>query len=134
MMVLIPLGMLVFVGILAGCVVYLYFFRLLFKSHAAQCPIPLQTIFGLFFRRVSPQMIINSYIDLHKAGLEVSVEELEARFKEGINVRLVARAVASAQRDGHTVDFAGACEMDLAGKDVMKEIGIGAEMNSATTD
>ena len=128
---LVVLGFLVLLGVLVGCVMYLYFGRLLFRSHVAQCSIPLRTIFGLFFRRVSPQIIVNSYIDLHKAGIAVTVEELEAHYKVRGNVRLVAGAMVAAKRDGHEVDFAQACTIDSSGGDVMKELSSGAELDAA---
>lgn len=124
------LGIFVFTGLLTGSAIYFYFFRLWFSTHIAQCSLPLSTIFGMFFRRVSPQVVVNSYVNLHKAGLEVTVEELEAHFKDGGNVRLVSRAVVAAKKNGVPVDFSVARKLDLAGKDVMEEIGAGAELAS----
>lgn len=131
---LVLVGMAVLAGVMTGSVIYLYFFRLWFRTHIAQCSLPLPTIFGMFFRRVSPQIVVNSYIDLHKSGMKVTVEELETHFKDGGNVRLVVRALVSAKKNGIEVDFSTVRRLDLAGKDVMKEIGVGAELAAATTE
>ena len=134
MAALIVVGIKVLLGVAVGSVVYLYFFRLWFRLHVAQCTLPLSMIFGLFFRRVSPQIIVNSYIDLHKAGLNVSVEELESHYQSGGNVRLVARALVSAAKNGAEVNFELARSLDLQGKDVMKEIGSGGALAPAVSD
>jgi uncharacterized protein YqfA (UPF0365 family) len=126
MIVLVVVSAFVVIGCGIGCVIYLYFFRLWFRTHVAQCSLPLMTIFRLFFRKTSPQIIVNSYIDLHKAGMMVSVEELEAHFKDGGNVRLVAQAMVAAKRLGNEVGFESARMIDLTGKNVMQEIGMEA--------
>ena len=126
MIVLVLVGILLVAGLGIGCVVYLYFFRLWFRTNVAQCPLSLGTIFGLFFRKTSPQIIVNSYIDLHKAGMHVSVEELEAHYKDGGNVRLVAQAMVAAKKNGNEVNFENAKAIDLEGKNVMQEIGMEA--------
>ncbi|MFP6596282.1 MAG: flotillin-like FloA family protein [Candidatus Hydrogenedentota bacterium] len=128
---LIFVGLSIMAGLGVGCVIYLYFFRLWFRTHVAQCSLPLMTIFGLFFRRVSPQIVVNSYIDLHKAGMMVRVDELETLSKDGGHVREVARAMVAAKKHGHEVGFEEARSIDLAGKDVMREIGSGAELSTA---
>lgn len=126
MIVLLLVTALVVAGTGVGSIIYLYFFRLWFRTHVAQCSLPLMTIFGLFFRKTSPQIIVNSYINLHKAGMHVNVEELETHYKAGGNVRLIAQAMVAAKRNGNEVDFENARTIDLEGKNVMQEIGMEA--------
>ena len=98
MLLLIAVGFVVLAGIIVGTVIYLYFFRLWFRTHIAQCSLPLWTIFGMFLRGGNPQVLVNSYIDLHKSGMKVTVEELEGLAKDGGNVRKVAQAMVAAKR------------------------------------
>ncbi|MFP6584657.1 MAG: flotillin-like FloA family protein [Candidatus Hydrogenedentota bacterium] len=134
LLALIAVGMLVLSGIVTGSVIYLYYFRLWFRSHVAQCSLSLPTIMGMTLRKVSPQIIVNSYIDLHKAGIPVSIELLEDHYRGGARVRRVAQAMVVASRQGQSVDFEEACALDLAGKDVMKEIGTVVDFAAGTSD
>ena len=78
--VLIVIGLLVALILMVGSVIYLYFFRLWFRTHVAQCSVPLKTIFALFFRKASPHKIINAYIRAHKAGISLALDKLEVHY------------------------------------------------------
>ena len=130
MAILIGMGALVVFLTIAGCIVYLYYFRLWFRTHIAQCSLGLMTILGMTLRRVSPQIIVNSYIDLHKAGMRVPVPELEDAYRRGVKVRRVAQAMVAAKRQNREVSFEEACAIDLDGRDVMKEIGTVVEFKA----
>lgn len=120
---MIGLGVVVTILTVTGCIVYLYYFRLWFRTHIAQCSLGLFTIIGMTFRKVSPQIIVNSYIDLCKVGIFVSVPDLEEAYRNGVHVRRVAQAMVAASKQDRDVSFEEACAIDLDGRDVMKEIG-----------
>lgn len=133
-LVLIAVGLMVLFCTVIGSIAYLYYFRLWFRLHVAQCSLSLTTIMGMTFRKVSPQIVVNSYIDLHKAGIPVSIELLEAQYREGTRIRKVAQAMVSASRDGQSIDFEEACALDRAGKDVLKEIATVADLASGARE
>ena len=134
MLTMIALGAVVTVLTVVGCVVYLYYFRLWFRTHIAQCSLGLFTIIGMSFRKVSPQIIVNSYIDLCKAGIFVSVPDLENAYRSGVKVRRVAQAMSAASKQGRGVIFEEACAIDLDGRDVMQEIGTVVEFKSIANE
>ena len=127
---LLALGAVVTVLTIGGSIIYLYYFRLWFRTHIAQCSLGLLQIMGMTFRKVSPQIIVNSYIDLCKAGIFVGIPELENAYRKGVKVRRVAQAVVASKKQGRETTFEEACAIDLDGRDVMKEIGTVVDFKS----
>lgn len=111
---MILLGALVTVVLLVGAVVYLYFFRLWFRTHIAQCSVPLGTLFGMAFRRASPLVIINAYILAHKSGISLALEDLEAHYKSKGDVKGVVSRLVEAPSDDPAATFVALCHQDLA--------------------
>ena len=113
LVLLILAGVAVVFVLFIGAVIYLYFFRLWFRTHIAQCSVPLSTIFGMFLRRGSPHVIINAYILAHKAGISLALDELEAHYKRKGDVKRVVQKLIGAQSNGITVTFEELCREDL---------------------
>ena len=111
--VMVVLGISIACVLLVGSVIYLYFFRLWFRTHIAQCSVPLLTIFKMFFRGGNPQVVIGAYIIAHKAGAQLSLEELEAQYKKKVNVKAVVLALIEADKQGESVTFETLCQQEL---------------------
>lgn len=82
-------------------------------------------LFQLIFmrlRRVPPAVIVNSRISAVKAGVDVSVDDLEAHFLAGGNVDKVVSALISADKAGINLKFPRAAAIDLAGRDVLDAV------------
>ena len=107
------LGLIIGFVLLAGSIVYLYFFRLWFRSHIAQCSIPLMTIFKMFFRGGSPHIVIPAYILAHKAGFSLALEALEAHHKKKGDVKAVIQQLIQSHEDDTNESFESLCEQDL---------------------
>ena len=105
------------------CIAYLYFGRLWMSSHINQTPVPLGQILGIAMRGSKAHIVVNNYIKARKAGVEVTLEEIEAHQQAHGDVSQVVRALISAKRDGRDVSFQEACAIDLKGEDVLKTIG-----------
>lgn len=73
-------------------------------------------------RKVVPNRIINPAIKTTKAGLDLSLNKMEAHYLAGGNVDRVANALIAAQRAGIPLDFERACAIDLAGRDVLHAV------------
>ena len=80
------------------------------------------TLVGMRIRKVVPSRIVNPMIKATKAGLNVSINKLEAHFLAGGNVDRVINALIAAQRAGIPLDFEKACAIDLAGRDVLNAV------------
>jgi uncharacterized protein YqfA (UPF0365 family) len=79
-------------------------------------------LIGMRLRRVSPASIVNPRISAVKAGVDVSVEKLEAHLLAGGNVERVVFALISADNAGIQLEFARAAAIDLAGRDVLEAV------------
>jgi uncharacterized protein YqfA (UPF0365 family) len=89
---------------------------------AAGVKIGIFTLIGMRLRRVIPSRIVNPLIKATKAGLNVTVNELEAHYLAGGNVDKVVNALIAAQRAEIPLEFERAAAIDLAGRDVLQAV------------
>jgi uncharacterized protein YqfA (UPF0365 family) len=89
---------------------------------AAGVNIGIFTLIGMRLRRVTPAKIVNPMIKASKAGLQVSVDKLEAHYLAGGNVDNVVNALIAAQRANIPLVFEKAAAIDLAGRDVLQAV------------
>ncbi|HEY8946034.1 MAG TPA: flotillin-like protein FloA [Polyangiaceae bacterium] len=120
-----------FIGI--GSIILISFFVLLLLLYAVPIPlwvaawasgayVGLSTLIGMRLRRVPPRVIVNSRISAVKAGLSISINELEAHFLAGGNVERVVNALISADKANIPMTFKRAAAIDLAGRDVLEAV------------
>jgi len=70
-------------------------------------------------RKIPPRVMVDSIINLHKAGLEnISTGMVETHFLAGGNVPNVAIALIASDKAQIPLDFATCTAIDLAGRDV----------------
>ncbi|MEK8129661.1 flotillin-like protein FloA [Paenibacillus filicis] len=80
------------------------------------------TLVAMRLRRVIPSRIVNPMIKATKAGLDVSVNQLESHFLAGGNVDRVVNALIAAHRANIHLEFERAAAIDLAGRDVLQAV------------
>lgn len=85
---------------------------------AAGVKVGIMTLIGMRFRRVPPAGIVNPLVKSVKAGLDMTVDQLEAHFLAGGNVDRVVNALIAAERANIPLPFERAAAIDLAGRDV----------------
>lgn len=81
-------------------------------------------LIGMRFRKVPPGVIVNSLITAKKAGLDVSVQDLETHYLAGGNVPSVVQALISADKANIELPFQQAAAIDLAGREVYEAVQI----------
>ncbi len=113
-----------FILIAAGLAIFLNFvpLGLWISALAAGVNVGIFTLVGMRMRRVSPQQIILPLIKANKAGLDVSVNQLEAHYLAGGNVDKVVDALIAAQRANIPLPFERSAAIDLAGRDVLQAV------------
>jgi len=89
---------------------------------AANVKIGILTLIGMKLRRVPPARIVNPLIKAVKAGLNLSINKLEAHYLAGGNVDRVVNALIAAQRADISLEFERAAAIDLAGRDVLEAV------------
>ena len=77
---------------------------------------------GMRLRKVPPRQIVSPKISATKAGLDVSLDRMEAHFLAGGNVNLVILALISADKANIDLSFERATAIDLAGRDVLEAV------------
>jgi uncharacterized protein YqfA (UPF0365 family) len=73
-------------------------------------------------RRVPPTTVVTARISAVKAGLDLSVNDLEAHYLAGGNVMNVTNAMISADKANIPLPFKRAAAIDLAGRDVLAAV------------
>jgi len=92
------------------------------SAAAADVRVGIFYMIGMKLRRVPPHRIVNALIKAEKAGLEISIDKLEAHYLAGGNVDRVVNALIAAQRAGIDLVFERAAAIDLAGRDVLEAV------------
>lgn len=113
--------------IVAVLVILIVFFsfvpvRLWISAIAADVKVGIMTLIGMRIRKVTPSKIINPMIKATKAGLDLSINKLEAHYLAGGNVDRLVNALIAAQRANIPLEFERAAAIDLAGRDVLNAV------------
>lgn len=109
------------VAMIVGCSAYLYYGRIWFRAKVRGCPVPLERMVQMTFRRASAFKVVNAYVDAKTAGLDIELEELELRDRARDNVRQIVRGMVAAKNEGLELSFEEACARDLRGKEIPEE-------------
>ncbi|MFS0655260.1 flotillin-like protein FloA [Bacillus sp. 179-C3.3 HS] len=122
-----PSTLLLFVIIAASLIVLSIFFTfvpvmLWISALAAGVRVSIFTLVGMRLRRVIPSRVVNPLIKAHKAGLDVTINQLESHYLAGGNVDRVVNALIAAQRANIELNFARCAAIDLAGRDVLEAV------------
>ncbi len=123
-------GIILFVLILFG---YFIPIRLWLAAMFSGAPVGLFSLIGMRIRRVPPKLIVEPRISAVKAGLDISVEALEAHYLAGGNVARVVNALISADKAGIKLGLERACAIDLAGRDVLEAVKMSVNPKVITT-
>ncbi|MBQ2952987.1 MAG: flotillin-like protein FloA [Clostridia bacterium] len=84
--------------------------------------ISIGSLVGMKIRRVQPKRLVSPLIKARKAGLDVTINQLETHLLAGGNVDRVINALIAAQRANIDLPFEKACAIDLAGRDVFQAV------------
>ena len=115
---------LVVVGIIGpiAVVVVASFFKLWLRALLSGASVGFPSLVGMYLRRVSPSVIVDSRIMAVKAGLHISTNELETHYLANGNVVRVVQALIAANKANIELDFKQATAIDLAGRDVLEAV------------
>ena len=86
--------------------------------------VKISTLIGMRLRRVVPSRIVNPMIKATKGGLDLNIDELEAHYLAGGNVKTLVDALIAAQRANIPLIFERAAAIDLAGRNVLEAVQV----------
>jgi uncharacterized protein YqfA (UPF0365 family) len=115
-------GLVLLVVLAVGIVLYMVPVRLWIAAWASGAYVGLLTLVGMRFRRVPPGTVVIARISAVKAGLDLSINDLEAHYLAGGNVTRVVNALISADKANIDMPFKRAAAIDLAGRDVLEAV------------
>jgi uncharacterized protein YqfA (UPF0365 family) len=115
-------GIVVMVVVALVLVLYLIPIPLWIAAWASGAYVGLLTLIGMRLRRVPPGTVVNARISAVKAGLDLSINDLEAHYLAGGNVVRVVNALISADKANIEMPFKRAAAIDLAGRDVLEAV------------
>ena len=92
------------------------------RAMSSGVKVKVSALIGMRLRRISPHRLVDSLIMVRKAGLDITLDQLEKHLLAGGNIERVAKAMISAQQASIPMTFAEACAIDLAGRDVLQAV------------
>ena len=116
------LGILIVVVVAIFLLLYLVPIPLWIAAWASGAYVGLFTLVGMRLRRIPPNTVITARISAVKAGLDLSVNDLEAHYLAGGNVVRVVNALISADKANIPLPFKRAAAIDLAGRNVLEAV------------
>ncbi|MDH3436889.1 MAG: flotillin-like FloA family protein, partial [Betaproteobacteria bacterium] len=115
-------GLLIVVVAGLAIVLYLVPIPLWIAAWASGAYVGLLTLIGMRLRRVPPTTVVTARISSVKAGLDISINDLEAHYLAGGNVVRVVNAMISADKANIPLVFKRAAAIDLAGRNVLEAV------------
>lgn len=119
------IGVIILSGIILLLVVLFFVFvpvGLWISCLAANVKVSIFNMVGMRLRRVVPSAIVLPLIKAQKAGLDMSVNQLEAHYLAGGHVDNVVNALIAAERADIELPFEKAAAIDLAGRNVLDAV------------
>ena len=105
-----------------GVILYLVPIPLWIAAWASGAYVGLFNLIGMRLRRVPPSTVVTARISAAKAGLDISINDLEAHYLAGGSVVRVVNALISADKANIAMPFKRAAAIDLAGRDVLEAV------------
>ena len=115
-------GLIIMVVAALALVLYLVPVPLWIAAWASGAYVGLFTLVAMRLRRVPPHTVVTARISAVKAGIEISLNDLEAHFLAGGNIVRVVNAMISADKASIPLPFKRAAAIDLAGRNVLEAV------------
>lgn len=118
------LAIIIIIGGLISLFLFFYFvpIGLWIQAWTSGAHVGIGTLIAMRLRKVPPSAIITPRIAALRAGLNVTLAQLEGHYLAGGNVDLVVRALISADKANITLTFERAAAIDLAGRNVLEAV------------
>ncbi len=102
----------------------LYYFPLglWFRTVAAGVPLSIGSLIRMRIIGIPPSVIVNNLVRSRKAGLQLTVDQMQSHYLAGGNVENVVLAMIAAQRAQIPLEWQRAAAIDLAGRNVLEAL------------
>ncbi|MDP1578709.1 MAG: flotillin-like protein FloA [Candidatus Didemnitutus sp.] len=110
----------VFALIVAGIIIS--FFSVWLRARLADAPVSMLNLVAMRLRQVPYSLMADARVTARKAGINISIDEIEAHFLAGGNVIPTVQALIAAEKAGIVLNWNRACAIDLATKGSGKSV------------
>src|ERR1700694_2131308 len=103
---------------------FLYYvpFGQFIRAQAAGVHLGIFSLVRMRLMRVPPGEIVDALVMARKAGLNVSVDDMQSQYLAGGHIDVVTLALIAAQRAQIPLSWQGACAIDLAGRNPQEAV------------
>lgn len=103
---------------------FLYYFPIgmWIRTVAAGVPLGIISLVRMRLIGIPPSIIVTNYVRARKAGLNLTVDQMQSHFLAGGNVENVTLAMIAAQRAQIPLEWQRAAAIDLAGRNVVEAL------------
>ncbi|MDX2186589.1 MAG: flotillin-like protein FloA [Opitutaceae bacterium] len=118
------LFLIVLIGVpvlILGLIVF-SFFSVWLRALLAGASVSFINLVAMRLRQVPYGLMVDARITAKKAGIDISIDEIEAHFLAGGNVVPTVQAIIAAQKAGIELNWGRACAIDLATKGSGKSV------------
>lgn len=117
-------AVMIIIGGIVGSFVFFYFVpvRLWVQAWTSGAHVGIGRLIAMRLRKINPANIVEPRIAVLRAGINVSMDELEGHYLAGGNVGLVVQALISADKADIPLTFSRAAAIDLAGRNVLEAV------------
>ena len=115
---------LIFFAIIIGIFIFLYYFPLALwiRTLAAGVPLSITSLIRMRLIGIPPGVIVANLVRSRKAGLSLTIDQMQSHYLAGGNVDKVTLALIAAQRAQIPLEWQRAAAIDLAGRDVLEAL------------
>lgn len=121
-------GLWITISILAVVIIFVAVFMafvpisIWIKAMVSGAYIPAKKLVGMKLRNVDVALIVNNYINAIKAGVKITVDDLETHYMAGGNIERVVDALIMAHGAKINLTVANAKAIDLANRDILQAV------------
>ncbi|MBC2596335.1 flotillin-like protein FloA [Ruficoccus amylovorans] len=109
--------------VLAILFVFLSFLQVWLKAASSDAPVSMFTLFAMrFLRRLPYSLIVDARIMSRKAGIDISINQIETQYMAGGEIIQTVQALINAKKAGIILEWDKACAIDLATKGTSKSV------------
>ncbi|MFO7820626.1 MAG: flotillin-like FloA family protein [Lentisphaeria bacterium] len=119
---LLVLAIIVAAILLTVIAVAVTYFNLWLQAKASGIQVSILEMAMMRLRRISSRQVVKSLITMNKAGLDVSLDDVESHILAGGSLAAVSGAAIRVQKADLDMDFRQLAAIDLAGRDVVDAI------------
>jgi uncharacterized protein YqfA (UPF0365 family) len=115
---------LIIFALIIGFFMFLYYFPLgmWIRTIAAGVPLSMISLIRMRLIGIQPSVIVTNLVRARKAGLNLTVDQMQSHYLAGGNVEKVTLAMIAAQRAEIPLEWQRASAIDLAGRDVLEAL------------